>query len=143
MDTKSIFDRTIDCAEKALNLRARRHELILSNIANADTPNYKAFDMLVDEALAKEATTNSPNRPIQLRQTDPGHLPAGGPSEQSVRPQVLNLSTQVTLRGDGNTVDMDREMSALAENQLHYKASTQILAKKFQRLRSIIQGGKG
>jgi len=55
----------------------------------------------------------------------------------------VNVSAQVTLRGDGNTVDMDREMSALAENQLHYKASTQILSKKFQRLRSIIQGGKG
>jgi len=140
METKGIFDGTIDLAEKALNMRARRHELLLSNIANADTPNYKAFDMLVDEALAKEAPQK--NGQVPLVRTDPGHLPAGGPSEQALRPQAVHLSPQVTLRGDGNTVDMDREMSALTSNQLHYKASTQILAKKFARLRSIIQASR-
>jgi flagellar basal-body rod protein FlgB len=140
METKGIFDRTIDLAEKALNLRARRHELLLSNIANADTPNYKAFDMMVDEALSKEVP--QANGKVQLIRTDPGHLPAGGPTEKALHPQEVRLSPQVTLRGDGNTVDMDREMSALASNQLHYKASTQILAKKFQRLRSIIQGAR-
>ncbi|MBI5063905.1 MAG: flagellar basal body rod protein FlgB [Desulfatitalea sp.] len=141
METKGIFDRTIDLAEKALNMRSRRHELLLSNIANADTPNYKAFDMLVEEALAKEAPQK--NGQVQLTRTDGAHLPAGGPTEQALRPQAVHLSPQVTLRGDGNTVDMDREMSALGSNQLHYRASTQILTKKFQRLRSVIQGGKG
>ncbi len=140
METKGIFDRTIDLAEKALNMRGRRHELLLSNIANADTPNYKAFDMLVDEALAKEAPQK--NGQVPLIRTDPGHLTAGGSTEQALRPQAVHLSPQVTLRGDGNTVDMDREMSALASNQLHYKVSTQILAKKFQRLRSIITGSR-
>jgi flagellar basal-body rod protein FlgB len=140
METKGIFDRTIDLAEKALNLRSRRHELLLSNIANADTPNYKAFDMLVDDALAKEAPQT--NSQVPLIRTDPAHLPAGGPTNKALQPQAVQLSPQVTLRGDGNTVDMDREMSALASNQLHYKASAQILTKKFQRLRSIIQGSR-
>ncbi len=138
METNGIFDRTIDLAEKALNLRSRRHEVLLSNIANADTPNYKAFDLMVDEALAKEAP--QANGQMALNRTNPGHLPAGAPTGQMIQPQEINLSPQVTLRGDGNTVDMDREMSALASNQLNYRVSTQILAKKFQRLRSIIQG---
>lgn len=138
MESKGIFDSTIDLAEKALNMRSRRHELLLSNIANADTPNYKAFDLLVDEALAKEAPQAKGQ--MQMIRTDPAHLDPGGNGEQALRPQAIHLSPQVTLRGDGNTVDMDREMSALSSNQLHYRVSTQILAKKFQRLRSIIQG---
>ncbi|KJS30360.1 MAG: hypothetical protein VR64_16845 [Desulfatitalea sp. BRH_c12] len=143
MEIKTLFDGTIDLAQKALDLRSRRHELLLSNIANADTPNYKAFDMLVDEALAANSSQSGPTR---LQRTDAAHFPAGGSGgvkNDPARLRNVNVSAQVTLRGDGNTVDMDREMSALAENQLHYKASTQILSKKFQRLRSIIQGGKG
>jgi flagellar basal-body rod protein FlgB len=139
MDTKTLFEGTINLAEKALNLRARRHELILSNIANADTPNYKAFDLLVEEALSKQA---QPEGQFQLQQTNSAHIPKGGPTDRPVYPQRLDLSTQVTLRGDGNTVDMDREMSNLAANQLQYKLSAQIVAKKFQSLKNIIQGGK-
>ena len=141
MDGKTLFDGTINIAERALDLRSRRHELLLSNIANADTPGYKAFDLMVEEAIERQRPV--PGQ-VAMRNTHPGHLPAArGNAAEAVRPRELHLSTQVTLRGDGNTVDMDREMSALAENQLHYKAVTQILASKFQRLKSVIQGGKG
>lgn len=141
MDTKSIFAGTIQIAERAMDLRARRHELILSNIANADTPNYKAFDLHVEEALAQQAPGKSTN--VQLQQTDPKHLSAGGAVTYDAEPYQLEISSQATLRGDGNTVDMDREMSSLAANQLQYKASAQIIAKKFQGLKNVIQGGKG
>ena len=140
MDANTLFDGTIGMAEKALDLRSRRHELLLSNIANADTPGYKAFDLMVEEALAKQRPVEGE---VPLRATHPGHIPQGGTDANGVRPRALHLSTQVTLRGDGNTVDMDREMSALAANQLHYKMATQILSSKFQRMRSVIQGGKG
>lgn len=139
MDTKAIFGDTIQIAEKALNLRSRRHELILSNIANADTPNYKAFDLFVEEALAKQAPQSGH---LPLQQTASNHLPSGGAATQHIAPRMLNISSQATLRGDGNTVDMDREMSSMAANQLRYKVSAQILAKKFQALRSAIQGSK-
>jgi flagellar basal-body rod protein FlgB len=139
MDMKALFDGTIHLAEKAMNLRSRRHETILSNIANADTPNYKAFDLLVDEALAGQAPASGH---IRMNRTDPAHLGKGGRSESIPEAAVVNISPQVSLRGDGNTVDMEREMSVLADNQLHYKATAQILSRKFQRMRSIIQGGK-
>jgi flagellar basal-body rod protein FlgB len=138
MDIKTLFDGTIHLAEKAMDLRSRRHEVVLSNIANADTPNYKAFDLLVDEALAKGGGKDSQ---IRMNRTDPAHM-GGALIESTPRSAVVNLSPQVSLRGDGNTVDMDREMSVLADNQLHYKATAQILSRKFSRIRSIIQGGK-
>lgn len=140
MDGNTLFDGTIGIAEKALDLRSRRHELLLSNIANADTPGYKAFDLMVEEALAKQRPVEGA---VPLRATHPGHISQAGTDADRVRPRALHLSTRVTLRGDGNTVDMDREMSALAANQLHYKMVTQILSSKFQRMRSVIQGGKG
>lgn len=135
---KTLFDNTIQLAERALDLRSRRHEMLLSNIANADTPNYKAFDLMVDEALARQTPNN---RRIRLYETDPVHMGGGsaGPPEAA----MVDISPQVTLRGDGNTVDMDREMSALAENQLQYKATAQLLTSKFSRMRSMIKGGKG
>jgi flagellar basal-body rod protein FlgB len=141
MDSKTLFDGTIGMAERALDLRARRHQLLLSNIANADTPGYKSFDLMVEQAMAGERAGGGAAVPLQ--KTHPGHMPTARSGAAPVQPRELHLSTQVTLRGDGNTVDMDREMSALAANQLHYKAVSQILASKFQRMRSIIQGGKG
>jgi flagellar basal-body rod protein FlgB len=139
MSIDNLFDSTIHLAEKALNLRSRRHERILSNIANADTPHYKAFDLMVDEALAQDVRKTG----IRLKKTDPAHLGAGGLSGDSLPAKPVDVSSQVTLRGDGNTVDMEREMSALTDNQLHYRLTSQIVAKKFSKIRSIIQGGKG
>jgi flagellar basal-body rod protein FlgB len=139
MEIKALFDDTIHLAEKALNMRSRRHDMILSNIANADTPNYKAFDLLVDEALARQAPQDGS---IQMTKTDPAHFGANGSQADMPEVRMVDVSPQVSLRGDGNTVDMDREMGALSENELQYKATTQILAKKFLRIRNMIQGGK-
>ena len=140
MSNNTLFGTTINLAANALDLRSRRHELILSNIANADTPGYKAFDLLVDEALGRQ-TTDIRNAPLKV--THPSHFPTTESPSNSIEPVKVMLSSQATLRGDGNTVDMDREMSNLSANQFMYKASAQIVAKKFQSLLSVIQGGKG
>lgn len=140
MDFDSIFDKTVDLAQKALDMRSRRHEVLLSNIANADTPGYKAFDLMVEEALSREAPKSGQ---LQMQRTEEGHLPSGGSrSYGTIQPQRVDLNSQVTLRGDGNTVDMDREMSSLAANQLQFRMSSQILSKKFTALHNIIKGGR-
>ena len=119
MDFDSIFDKTVDLAQKALDLRSRRHEVLLSNIANADTPGYKAFDLMVEEALSRETPKGEQ---LQMQRTEMGHLPPGGTASYgTIQPQRVDLNSQVTLRGDGNTVDMDREMSSLAANQLQFR----------------------
>lgn len=139
MDEKILFGTTLDLATQALNLRSRRHELITSNIANADTPGYKAFDVLVEESLQKQ-TANSSG--LQLKKTNSGHMPAARTTGPGIRPKIIQTPEPNNLRGDGNTVDMDHEMSNLAANQLLYRASAQIVAKKFQSLKSVINGGK-
>ena len=137
MGDNSLFGNTIELASKALDLRSRRHEVIISNIANADTPGYKAFDLYVDEALSRQTSAEGG---IALERSNPGHIPAHHSAGAGGSPKEIQLSSQVTLRGDGNTVDMEREMSNLAANQLMYRASAQILSKKFQSLRSVIKG---
>jgi flagellar basal-body rod protein FlgB len=74
MESKGIFGRTISMLEKVLDLRAMRHNLIVSNIANIDTPQYKAFDLVVEEEL-KRAMGSGKN--LGLKKSQPAHIPAG------------------------------------------------------------------
>ena len=135
-----LFGPTIDLASRALDLRARRHEMIISNIANADTPGYKAFDLLVDEALNRTSAPNSET--VNVLRTQPGHLAAKAPPRDDPDIRINQPTTPASLRGDGNTVDMEREMSNLAENQILYKATTRVVSEKFDELMQAIQGGK-
>lgn len=138
MDGKLLFNKTIHTVGKALELRSRRHELIVSNLANADTPGYKSFDLLVDKAMMAQKNNEMP---VRLERTNPGHIPSLKGTHDNLNPYLVKKLKVDNLRGDGNTVDMDREMSNLASNQLLYKVSAQIISKKFQGLKSIIQGG--
>jgi flagellar basal-body rod protein FlgB len=139
VNDKILFGETLRTGAKALNLRAQRHDMIVSNLANADTPGYKAFDLMVEESIQKQSGSESQ---IALKRTHPGHLPTARARGTGIRPEIIRLPEQNNLRGDGNTVDMDREMSNLAGNQLLYRASVQIVAKKFQDLKNVISGGK-
>jgi flagellar basal-body rod protein FlgB len=71
------------------------------------------------------------------------HIPVGPPRNDHLRQYLVRNGDPNNMRGDGNTVNMEREMANLAENQLMYRASAQIVSKKFQSLKSVIQGGKG
>lgn len=139
MDNNLLFDQTLKTAARALNLRARRHELIISNLANADTPGYKAFDLEMKEAIAAQAGKGPK---ASLAKTHPNHIPVGTVRDDHLRPYLVRNEDSNNMRGDGNTVNMEQEMANLAENQLMYKASAQIVAKKFQSLKTVIQGGK-
>ena len=139
MDIKVLFGGSLDMAARALNLRAQRHDMIVSNLANADTPGYKAFDLMVEASMQHQ---NEPGNHMGIKQTHPGHLPSARAAEPTSAPQIIRLPEQDNLRGDGNTVDMDREMASLSSNQLLYRASAQIVAKKFQFLKDVITGGK-
>lgn len=138
MDNKLLFDQTLTTAARALNLRARRHELIISNLANADTPGYKAFDLEMEKAIVAQAGKGPQ---VLLAKTHLAHIPGPTARNDHLRPNLVRKEDPNNLRGDGNTVNMEREMANLAENQLMYKASAQIVAKKFESLKSVIKGG--
>jgi flagellar basal-body rod protein FlgB len=138
MGIQNLFGGNFPLLEKSLSLRARRQELIVSNIANADTPNYKSFDMIIEDELQKTGETSSQ---IPLKKTNASHLKRRGAGVDQVTIHK-NESDDLSLRGDGNTVDMDTEMVNLSENALMYKASAQIMGKMFTALRTAINSGK-
>ena len=137
MPTNGLFRDTISLLERSLNLRSLQHRVLASNIANMDTPNYKAVELAVAEEMSKKQGSTSG---IQLVQTQHGHLPLKhNPSDR------IKLKTarppEFSLRGDGNTVDLDRTMGRLAENTLLYKTAAQIISQKFSGLKNAIKGG--
>jgi flagellar basal-body rod protein FlgB len=133
-----IFDGTISLLQKSLNVRSVQHQVLSSNVANADTPNYKAFEVAVDEELRKLDTGKAR---IQLARTQSSHLPVGRAEVDRVTLRNSPAPT-LSLRADGNTVDLDRTMGDLSENTIKYKTSAQLIGMKFKSLLNAIQGGK-
>lgn len=130
----SKLDSTLFYQQQALGLRAQRQQILAGNIANADTPNYKARDFDFSSAL-KEAVAGSKLGDLQLATTSPRHLPgsAGSPFQLLYRQE-----TQSSV--DGNTVDMDVERAQMAENSVHYEANLSFLTGKIKTLMAAIQG---
>lgn len=119
--------------EQALKFRAQRNEVLSSNIANADTPNYKARDIEFSSAL-KDAQTNA----ISMKRTSELHQEAWGTTRGGSR-TMYRVPTQPTL--DGNTVESDVEQAAFAENAIQYRASLAFLDGQIRTLRFAIKGG--
>lgn len=120
--------------ERALSLRAHRNEVLSSNIANADTPNYKARDLDFGQAL-KSAKLES----ISMTTTSDLHKQAWGTSKDGAK-MMYRIPSQPSL--DGNTVSTDVEQAQFAENALQYRASLAFLDGSIRTLRMAIKGGE-
>jgi len=138
METFKLCGGSIELLSRALDVRSSNHNVIVSNIANADTPNYKAFEVAVDEELRKLDTGKAR---IQLARTQSSHLPVGRAEVDRVTLRN-SPAPALSLRADGNTVDLDRTMGDLSENTIKYKTSAQLIGMKFKSLLNAIQGGK-
>lgn len=126
----SIIERAFGVHAEALQLRARRGELLASNLANADTPNYKARDLDFRSALdAAQAETT-------LATTHAGHLRLqGGAGSMQTLYRVPGHSSL-----DGNTVDTQIEQAKFAENAVRYRTSLRFLSGKISGLMTAIKG---
>ncbi|MEA3241317.1 MAG: flagellar basal body rod protein FlgB [Pseudomonadota bacterium] len=138
MTVNRLFDNTTNLLAKVMALRARKAEVISSNIANIDTPGYKARQVTFMDQL-QDALVESDRLP--LVKTHKEHLPVSRTIteiESSIQAQESSLAGF-----DRNTVDLDHEMAALAENSLNYNAAVQMLHKKLNILKNaIVEGGK-
>jgi len=126
--------------ETALNLRAQRQQLLASNIANADTPNYKArdidFNKALQGALAKSASgATSPN---QLTQTSTAHL--ASKTNQTIGGAPLLYSNTQQGNVDGNTVDMDVQRNQFTDNAMRYEVGITLVSSKIKGMLTAIQG---
>lgn len=135
------LDQTLGFHEAALSVRAQRQQLLASNIANADTPNYKARDVDFAKALQGALTKNGTAAPAALVKTSAAHMsPAGG--TEKIGPGGAPLLYRSAAQGniDGNTVDMDVERNQFTDNAIRYEASLTFINGQIRSLLSAIQG---
>ena len=127
------LDRTLAPHLRALDLRAHRSEVLAGNLANADTPNYKARDFDFKAAFSGAQR----DAELRLAQTSGRHLdgasgPAGMPELQYRHPVQPSI--------DGNTVEMDAEVGRFSDNAMRYQASMTFASHTIRELRAAIQG---
>jgi flagellar basal-body rod protein FlgB len=135
--SESLFSGVIHALEKNLNIGSIQHKVLTSNIANIDTPHYKAFEVVMDEELNKNHRSS---HPIELVRTQPQHLSGRYPYSTGVKIRESD-PPEFNLRADGNTVDLDKTIGKLAENSIRYRTTAQIIRRKFSGLKNAIQGG--
>jgi len=128
--------------ESALSLRAQRQEVLASNIANADTPNYKARDIDFSSALQGALAKGSQSGGA-LATTAQGHYPAAAADGKALPDGTPVLYRSVTQGAvDGNTVEMDTERTQFADNALRYEAGITMINHQIRSLMAAIQGGQ-
>ena len=124
-----LFDETIRLLGNVANLRIDRHSLLTSNLANIETPGYRAQDISFEERLRAALPEKGQLRMVR---TNARHMPVYDSSGR-VRPEVVS----------GGEVDIDRQMAKLAENNLLYNAMIQLLGRKYRAIReTITEGGR-
>jgi flagellar basal-body rod protein FlgB len=132
---QAALDSYLGIHPSALKVRSQRTELLANNLANADTPGFKARDLDFRQALAQ---AGGAERPVSLAATRPGHIaPAGGEGSHAA---PLQYRVPLAPSLDGNTVDAQLEQSAFAENAVRYQASLTFLGGKFRALLTAITG---
>jgi flagellar basal-body rod protein FlgB len=119
----------------ALQLRSQRTEVLAANLANADTPNYRARDLDFKSALA---AASKPSVPVRLETTSNGHI-AGATANGTPGPE-LKYRVPLAPAIDGNTVDAQLEQAAFAENNVRYQATLTFVSGKLRSLLTAITG---
>src|SRR5690606_27576771 len=122
--------------QTAINLRQQRQEVLASNIANADTPNYKARDFDFQSTLQEVMVNRMRVADTELSLTSARHIPA-----KAVSPDSAQLQYRIPLQPsiDGNTVDMDVERVQFADNTLRYQSDLTILSQRIKSLMAAMQ----
>ena len=132
---QQVLDNAMGIHDDALRMRAYRSNLIASNIANTDTPRYKARDVDFKRVLSRQVTPGG-FEPITIAKTNNRHirqeLPLSGAEPMYRNPLQASL--------DGNTVDAHLEYTRFAENAVQYQTSLHLLSGRFKGLMSAIKG---
>jgi flagellar basal-body rod protein FlgB len=137
------LDAALSFHQNALRVRSQRQELIASNIANADTPNYKARDIDFKTAMTQALSNTGPALATSgdgMTKTSALHISGtntnnnyAGPNEPLFRP-IIQGSV------DGNTVDMDVERNEFTDNAIRYEASITMISGQIKAMMAAIQG---
>lgn len=126
-----LFSDTIQNLESGLRYSSVKNKVIAQNLANVDTPNYKAKDVSFKKQL--EHAQHS----FQAKLTNEKHIPFGRTGSEI----QIKQKNEVTYNHNGNSVDLDKEMTELAENQIYYQALVERINGKFNSIKSVLNGG--
>lgn len=139
MKAAGLFNFSDRLQMESLNHRFRRSQVLSANIANAETPGFRAIGYDFEDQLQE---LSGSNEPLKLKVTDLRHkthefVQADG----TIQPDVFVRPTE-SVGNDGNTVDLDFEMSSLAQNQILYRTTIEALNRKIGIMRYAISGGR-
>jgi flagellar basal-body rod protein FlgB len=119
--------------EKGLDASSLRQKVLADNVANVDTPEFKRSDVDFQAVLGAALVNEGENLP--LKRTSPQHISDMNNGQE----QVVKTDNGTSLRNDGNNVDIDREMTNVAENGIYYNAATRTISSQLNLLRMVIQ----
>ena len=134
----TIFDKTMRLLEKALDLRSARQRIIASNIANEETPRYRASDLNFADALA---SANRGRPPVALAATHQAHFGVNSDGIQRVVGRVEEVPAG-DLPLDANTVNLELEMAKMSDNAMHYNTGATIMAMRLRQVLNAIREGR-
>jgi len=140
--TNSLFEGRINAMGGTLGLRLARHDITSTNLANMDTPGFRAKHLRFEEVLARHL----PRTPgeLEARQTDVRHIPTKNPARAfETAAHAVKMSPYGWDEYDDDVLDIDKEMTLLTKNQIIYNTTVQMLAKSFEGLKFAISGGTG
>lgn len=138
MPGPKLFNDTMFAFQRMLDYRTQRHNVVSSNLSNAETPGYKAKDVQFEGILREAISTE---KTIPLVKTNSKHIDGGGQIEiLNAEPEVITVKTPV-VSFDGNTVSVEREMARLSENSMLYQTETEILARLYKGLKFAVNDG--
>ncbi|MGB1090821.1 MAG: flagellar basal body rod protein FlgB [Oceanobacter sp.] len=134
------FDNALGYHPEAMQLRAKRAEVLANNLANSDTPGFKArdfdFKAALDQAVEQRKSRNGiQSDSLVVEKTNAGHIPGRGRIEEDL---LFRNPSQPSI--DGNTVDSQIEQALYARNSLDYNASFEFLSAKFKGLKGAVRG---
>jgi|WetSurMetagenome_2_1015567.scaffolds.fasta_scaffold473228_2 flagellar basal-body rod protein FlgB len=133
MTNSLTTDNATTAMKLALDGLSKRSDAIGRNLANVDTPGYKAQNMDFETAV-KQALNNNQTNELQMTTTNAGHLAAA--PDKTVGFQSV-MRSGGSERADGNNVDVDVELTQLSETGIRYQALTQMISKKFNLIKTI------
>jgi flagellar basal-body rod protein FlgB len=132
-----MFENVFGIHEQALLLHGQRLGVLASNMANADTPGYKARDIDFTEVLASANGAGNGEAPLALTSTSAAHIASGSGDAGSAELMYRN-PYQASL--DGNTVEMAVEQAAFSENNVRYQASLGFINSRIAELQFVMSG---
>ncbi len=121
-----VTDKTLRALATSLKFREMRQELMSGNVANANTPEYKAQKLDFEAALARALDVDGN---LSMEATDGRHFNVGGGGFDNLEPEVYEDPNGVVAE-NGNTVDVEAEMARMAENKIMYDTTVQLINKK-------------